>query len=245
MKNSQLPVTNETFSSDLSFEHQTPSKSHSKTTPFKTPEFALPKPKPLHTYLMNSLEQQPTPSHQLSARQGFWLKFEKNSEASSCVESESDDDSYLSDIEDVSDGFFEFEIDENGNWSSKSSSQDILSDNEEDHQEANVSSTSLDAQMSPLKDENLEESKIEITTEVEKEDLKQSGEIIEPKKRVGDDVGKSLKIVDSKLFGSENKKSKKVTSLKDFRRLGLVDSFKSLNTSIVYDFCKNVSLIVG
>ena len=227
MKNSQFLARDETCFAGLP---RTPPRPRSRQLP-PTPPRTL-KPSLPHSGSPARSDCSAGLQSHVTANRGFWLKFDEERDAS-LDESVSERNSFLSDDEEVNDDFFEFEIDENGNWSSVESQLD--SDAEEDALHSD-SSPDRSIQISAFESNQAKTDSNETTPSAKDAFRAPPGQPRpEPSKTSTRETPPPVQKVPKA----------KVSSLKMIKEKGFVNSFKSLNTSIVFDICKSMNLIVG
>merc|ERR1712137_345966 len=163
-------------------------------------------------------------STQVTANNGFWLRFDQHSDSES-EECLSEKSFLSSESEEVNDDFFEFEIDENGNWSSVESqiSQNEDSDDEDSIDCDSLSKDSIQIDLFKKNQPNFKEMKIQSQTNKEIQlDSKEKDKKIFKNKLITGTVFKE------EIKNSKDVLTKKVSSLKLIRENGLVNSFKNL-----------------
>lgn len=247
MKTSQLIVNDETCVSNM---YKTPVR------PSFDPELSPPSRQPgakkqmRNPNIKNVSAQVTSPEGDLTGNQGFWIKFAESTET--CDEdSVSSGDSFLSD--DVSDDFFEFEVDEHGNWSSVSDHSieedgDLLLGESTGTSGAQKDVESFTSQKCEFKndsafctnDTSIEHNKVDIPKE--QSFLQEGQEKMSKKKSLN--KSKSLQMVE-KLTKPQEKDHLNVSSMKNIESKGLVNKLKNINRSLIFDFCKKINLIVG
>jgi hypothetical protein len=237
MKNSQFIKCDETCFPSFSSTHLTPK---TKKIPPKTP---LPPKKELYSkkIFKTSKNNETLNKSQTTGQTGFWLRFkedehlEQNENHSICSDlSEQDSD--------INDDFFEFEIDENGNWSSVESQlfseeEEGISGNENQEGQIKIQKVLFESDKEEKYEEVSHNVDLEMKSEKSTKDEENNKEtIFTPEKKI---------IRQSSLRRFNKNKSLKVSSLKEIKGTGFVSSFKNLNSSLVFNFCKNMSLVLG
>ena len=204
------------------FSFQTPKNKKSKEI-LKTPPRKIKQLISKPIFCENQKECDQKNNQETTATKGFWIKFDQTENSTEEDEYDLEKSSVSSCCSEVNDDFFEFEIDENGNWSSVE--KEVISEDEEEMEEESQMDEVYSKKNETLKMDSTKNTTLGFVDKF-KTTLNKNSVMIN--KNDKNDISK-----------------KKVSSLKDLKNFGLVNSFRSLNSSIVFDFCKNMSLIIG